>query len=225
MVPAEFRALPYAETVVAVPSGPGTRRGGTPPRLGVHLSAGGLLQQTVACACDPPPRRAASVRRPQVPPGRQDGLFLRYLRVHPLVQRPPAVEYRSRGRDDGSRRAVDRQEQADLRRQRQFGAAEPRQGPPFHLPAGRHSVPEEVGQGDFPAGDHAASPPRTFHAHVFRFGVLRCRHLDAPSRISPGVDQTPYFDVRPPELQVHSGDRGLRRGDEPQVDHVVELAA
>ena len=54
MVPAEFRALPYAETVVAVPSGPGTRRGGTPPRLGVHLSAGGLLQQTVACACDPP---------------------------------------------------------------------------------------------------------------------------------------------------------------------------
>ena len=148
----------------------------------------------------PPPRRAASVRRPQVPSGRQDGLFLRYLRVHPLVQRPPAVEYRSRGRDDGSRRAVDRQEQADLRRQRQFGAAEPRQGPPFHLPAGRHSVPEEVGQGDFPAGDHAASPPRTFHAHVFRFGVLRCRHLDAPSRISPGVDQTPYFDVRPPEL-------------------------
>lgn len=69
----------------------------------------------------PPPRRAASVRRPQVPSGRQDGLFLRYLRVHPLVQRPPAVEYRSRGRDDGSRRAVDRQEQADLRRQRQFG--------------------------------------------------------------------------------------------------------
>ena len=133
----------------------------------------------------PPPRRAASVRRPQVPSGRQDGLFLRYLRVHPLVQRPPAVEYRSRGRDDGSRRAVDRQEPADLRRQRQFGAAEPRQGPPFHLPAGRHSVPEEVGQGDFPAGDHAASPPRTFHAHVFRFGVLRCRHLDAPSRISP----------------------------------------
>lgn len=116
-----------------------------------------------------PPRRAASVRRPQVPSGRQDGLFLRYLRVHPLVQRPPAVEYRSRGRDDGSRRAVDRQEQADLRRQRQFGAAEPRQGSPFHLPAGRHSVPEEVGQGDFPAGDHAASPPRTFHAHVFRF--------------------------------------------------------
>ena len=56
MVPAEFRALPYAETVVAVPSGPGTRRGGTPPRLGVHLPAGGLLQQTVACACDPPPR-------------------------------------------------------------------------------------------------------------------------------------------------------------------------
>ena len=52
MVPAEFRALPYAETVVAVPSGPGTRRGGTPPRLGVHLPAGGLLQQTVACARD-----------------------------------------------------------------------------------------------------------------------------------------------------------------------------
>lgn len=75
MVPAEFRALPYAETVVAVPSGPGTRRGGTPPRLGVHLPAGGLLQQTVACACDPPPRRAASVRRPQVPSGVKTAYF------------------------------------------------------------------------------------------------------------------------------------------------------
>lgn len=116
---------------------------GTPPRLGVHLPAGGLLQQTVACACDPPPRRAASVRRPQVPPGRQDGLFLRYLRVHPLVQRPPAVEYRSRGRDDGSRRAVDRQDRpicGDNANSVLLNLDKVR----LHLPAGRHSVPEEV---------------------------------------------------------------------------------
>lgn len=54
MVPAEFRTLHYAETFVAVSPGPGACRSGAPSRLGVYLPPGGLLQQTVACACDPP---------------------------------------------------------------------------------------------------------------------------------------------------------------------------
>lgn len=46
---------------------------------------------------------------------------------------------------------------------------------------------EKSAQGDFPAGDHAASPPRTFHAHVFQ---VRSAAMPASRRPVPNIPRS-----------------------------------